>query len=159
MILLIGLQGAGKTTFYRERFFDTHVRISRDMLRTAERENLLIGACLAAKQAFVLDNTNLLGADRAVHIARAKAAGFRVTGYFFEPVLRASIARNKHRADKKAIPVPAILRSYKRLQAPVYEEGFSELNTVTVAAENRFEVVLMERPKAAVKIDDGQQPQ
>jgi predicted kinase len=26
-VLFIGIQASGKTTFYRERFFDTHVRI------------------------------------------------------------------------------------------------------------------------------------
>jgi tRNA A37 threonylcarbamoyladenosine biosynthesis protein TsaE len=29
-ILLIGIQGAGKSTFCREHFYDTHVRISLD---------------------------------------------------------------------------------------------------------------------------------
>jgi hypothetical protein len=33
-ILLIGLQASGKSTFFRERFSDTHVRINLDMLRT-----------------------------------------------------------------------------------------------------------------------------
>jgi hypothetical protein len=64
-VLLIGVQGCGKSTFYKERFFDTHVRISRDMLKTKGRERLLLGACLAAKQPFVLDNTNALASQRA----------------------------------------------------------------------------------------------
>jgi hypothetical protein len=33
-VLSIGVQGAGTTAFYRERFFDTHLRISLDMLRS-----------------------------------------------------------------------------------------------------------------------------
>jgi len=33
-VIFVGLQAAGKSTFYRERFFDTHVRINLDMLRT-----------------------------------------------------------------------------------------------------------------------------
>jgi len=44
-VLLIGIQASGKTTFYRERFFDTHIRISLDMLRTRERERVLMNAC------------------------------------------------------------------------------------------------------------------
>jgi hypothetical protein len=58
MILLIGGQGAGKSTFYRERFFDTHVRVNLDMLKTRHRERLLVEACLRMKQKFVMDNTN-----------------------------------------------------------------------------------------------------
>ena len=38
-VIVCGIQGAGKTAFVRERFFETHVRISRDLLRTAHRES------------------------------------------------------------------------------------------------------------------------
>jgi predicted kinase len=31
-VILIGIQGSGKSTFYRERFFDTLVRINLDLL-------------------------------------------------------------------------------------------------------------------------------
>jgi hypothetical protein len=37
-VILIGLPGAGKTTFYRQQFFERHVRISLDMLRMRNRE-------------------------------------------------------------------------------------------------------------------------
>ena len=37
-VIFVGLQGSGKSTFYRERFFDTHVRLSLDMLKTRHRE-------------------------------------------------------------------------------------------------------------------------
>ncbi len=140
MALLIGIPGSGKTTFYRERFFETHVRISLDMLGTRAREAILIGACLAAKQAFVVDNTNVLAAERADYIVRAKAAGFRVAGYYFRTAVRAAIARNKKRSDKKALAVPAILRSYKRLEPPWPREGFDALCAVTLDAENLFTV-------------------
>ncbi len=140
MLLLIGIPGSGKTTFCRERFFETHVRISLDMLGTRARETILVGACLAVKQAFVVDNTNVLAAERAAYIARAKAAGFRVAGYYFRTGVRAAIARNKKRNDKKALAVPAILRSYKRLEPPLPREGFDALYAVALDAENRFTV-------------------
>lgn len=71
-VLLIGIQGAGKTTFYRERFFRTHVRLSLDMLKTRRRLDVLLGACIEAKQPFVLDNTNVTIAERAHAIAPAR---------------------------------------------------------------------------------------
>jgi hypothetical protein len=40
--------------------------------------------CLDHQQPFVVDNTNPTAAERAVYIAPAKAAGFRVIGYFFQ---------------------------------------------------------------------------
>ena len=33
-VVLCGLQGSGKTTLYRDRFLETHVRLSMDLLRT-----------------------------------------------------------------------------------------------------------------------------
>jgi len=48
-IIFTGIQAAGKTSFYLERFFRTHVRINLDMLRTRHREWLLLNACIEAK--------------------------------------------------------------------------------------------------------------
>ena len=78
-VIFTGVQAAGKSTFYRERFFETHVRINMDMLRTRRRERLLLDACLAGRQPFVVDNTNVLAAERARYIEPARAAGFIVT--------------------------------------------------------------------------------
>ena len=103
-VILSGIQASGKTTFYRERFFDTHVRISLDMLRTRNRERILLAACLAAQQPFVIDNTNPTASDRVRYLAPAKTAGFRTVGYFFRTDLKPALARNAKRADKKPIP-------------------------------------------------------
>jgi hypothetical protein len=63
-VIFVGAQGSGKTTLYKQRFFQTQVRISLDTLRTRGREHLLVEACLQAKQPFVIDNTNPLAGDR-----------------------------------------------------------------------------------------------
>jgi predicted kinase len=125
-VILIGIPGSGKTTFYKDRFADTHVHISLDEVGTRERERLLLKDCLAARRPFVVDNTNVTSADRAVYIAAAKSAGYQVTGFFFPTEPRTAIARNSSRGGKK-VPVPAILRAYKRLEKPTREEGFDEL--------------------------------
>jgi predicted ABC-type ATPase len=65
LILFIGLQGSGKSTFYQRQFADTHVRINLDMLKTRRRERLLFDACLSAKQPAVIDNTNPTPVDRS----------------------------------------------------------------------------------------------
>jgi predicted kinase len=137
-VILIGVQGAGKTTFYQQNFFHTHVRISLDMLKTHEREALLMGACLAARQPFVLDNTNLTVEGRSFYISRAKLVGFSVTAYWFRIDRRAAIARNSKRTDKKPVPIPALLKSYKNLEEPTAEEGFNTVFTVTLNAEREF---------------------
>src|ERR671912_39858 len=75
-VILIGIQGAGKSTFCRERLFHTHVRINMDMLQSRHRETLLLAACLNAKQSFVVDNTNPTREERARYIAAARGEGF-----------------------------------------------------------------------------------
>lgn len=45
-VLFIGVQASGKSTFYRERFFSSHVRINLDMLKTRHREKRLLEVCL-----------------------------------------------------------------------------------------------------------------
>ena len=83
-IIFVGLPASGKSTFYKERFFDTHVRINLDMLRTRHREHLLLHTCIEMKQKFVVDNTNPTPAYRAGYIVQAKAAGFAVVGDHFD---------------------------------------------------------------------------
>jgi predicted kinase len=136
--IFVGVQGSGKTSFYLDRFFDTHVRISLDMLRTRQREETLLAACLKAKQPFVIDNTNPLPNDRARYIGPARAAGFRVVGYFFETSLEQAIRRNQQRHGKKRIPVPGVAGTFGKLQPPTLAEGFDGLYTVTISAGERF---------------------
>lgn len=131
-VLFVGVQGAGKSTFYRENFFDTHVRINLDMLRTRQREQILLTACLAARQSFVVDNTNPLPTDRERYIGPARQAGFRVIAYFFNTPLAEALARNKLRPGSKNIPVPAVAGTFKKLQAPELSEGFDEIHVVEV---------------------------
>jgi predicted kinase len=139
-VIFVGIQGSGKTTFYRERFFETHVRINLDMLRTRRREQLLFEACLQSGQSFVVDNTNPLATDRARYIEPARAAGFSLVAYFFQTDLRDAMRRNNQRAGKSKIPAVALAHTLKKLQPPTLDEGFSKIYTVEISAENRFVV-------------------
>lgn len=139
-VILVGIQASGKSTFYQQRFFDTHVRISRDLLRTRSRERLLLQACLESRQPFVVDNTSVRAEERARYIGAARAAGYRVVGYFFRTEPRVAIARNKLREGTAVIPIPGILGTYKKLEEPRMEEGFDELWSVTLTPDNQFVV-------------------
>jgi predicted kinase len=139
-VVFIGVQGCGKTTFYKERFFETHVRVSRDMLKTKPRERILLGACLAAKQPFVLDNTNPLASQRAEIIEPARAAGFRVVACYFRCGMREALWRNRRRPAGAVIPVPAVIATFKKLQPPSWAEGFDEIRIVSSDEGNEFAV-------------------
>lgn len=132
MILFVGVQATGKSSFYRDRFFNTHVRINLDMLKTRNRERILLEACLAARQRFVVDNTNLTAADRAAYVGTAKQAGFAVIGYYFQSRIAECLARNATRCESERVPDRAVLDAYGRLEIPSYEEGFDRLHYVTV---------------------------
>jgi predicted kinase len=127
MILFIGMPASGKSTFYMERFFETHVRISMDLLRTRNRESNFMAACLATQQRFVVDNTNPARSDRIRYIEAARGAKFRITGYFFEPDPKASYERNQARAGKRRVPPAGLFGILKRLERPHLEEGFDAL--------------------------------
>jgi predicted kinase len=139
-VIFIGIPAAGKTTFYRERFFETHIRLSMDMLRTRHRELLLVRACLAAKQPFVVDNTNVTVADRARYIELARAAHFRVVGYYFPSSTEDARRRNAARTGKARIPVVGIYAKQKRLEPPALSEDFDSLFTVTIHPDEGFAV-------------------
>lgn len=139
-VIFCGIQGSGKSTFYRERFFNTHVRLSLDMLRTRYRERIMLRACIDARQPFVVDNTNPTAEERRLYVAPAKAAGFLVVAYYFHSTAGEAIARNQGRAVREQIPVVGILGTYRRLEVPRRQEGFSVIHRVEINAEGGFSV-------------------
>ncbi len=147
-IIFVGLPASGKSTFYKERFFDTHVRINLDMLRTRHREHLLLHTCIEMKQRFVVDNTNPTPVHRAGYIAQAKAAGFAVVGYYFDSSVSECIARNNLRVGAARIPVVGIYATAKKLQVPALSEGFDVLYYVRIDGEASFAVEERVEPEA-----------
>jgi predicted kinase len=132
-IVLCGVQGSGKTTLYRDRFLETHVRISMDLLRTRHREAALLELCLRTQQRFVVDNTNPRPADRRRYVAPARAAGFRVAGYLVDADEAEALGRNAERAGRRRVAAAGLVGTARRLQRPTLEEGFDELWHATAA--------------------------
>lgn len=133
-IIFVGLQGSGKTSYFNKHFAATHEHISRDLQKTLDREIASVRECLRSGRSFVIDDTNATRTVRAAYINEAKAAGFKLSAYFFDTPVRTAIGRNNYRKDKKPIPVPAILRAAKRLQPPSVDEGLDEI--IIVKPEN-----------------------
>lgn len=139
-VIFVGIQGAGKSTFFKERFFDSHIRINLDMLRTKNRERLIFEACLEAKQKFVIDKTNLTREEREKYIVSAKKIGFKIIGYYFQTNLEKAVERNNQRTGKAKIPDKGLFSSFKKLQIPQFDEGFDELFYVSIDEANSFVV-------------------
>ncbi|WP_044641515.1 ATP-binding protein [Risungbinella massiliensis] len=139
-VIFVGIQASGKSTFYQKQFFQTHIRINLDMLKTRHREKLLFHACLTAKQAVVIDNTNVTIEDRKKYIDLSREHEFQVIGYYFEPDFHGSVERNSKRMGKANIPLVGIKSTLKKLEPPSYGEGFDRL--YKVGMQNNEFVVL-----------------
>jgi hypothetical protein len=75
-VILVGIQAAGKSTFYRERFA-THVRVSLDLLRTRHREHSLLAWCLGHGQRMEWPHRDE-GFDERHYVRVNPAGGFLV---------------------------------------------------------------------------------
>jgi predicted kinase len=142
--VLVGLQAAGKSTFYRERFAGTHTLVSRDLFRhhrrPSQRQRELLEAELRAGRSVVVDNTSPAVADREAIVSVARAFGASTACYYFVPDVRASIARNEARRGRERVPLPGILATLKKLVPPARSEGFDRLYEVRSERSGGFQV-------------------
>lgn len=127
MVIMIGLQGSGKSTFYEKYLSSDFVRVNLDTLKTRYREKLLVDECLKNSQSFAVDNTNPTRKDRARYISLAKADGYYVVGCFMESKIKDCIARNSLREGEARVPDNAIAATSNKLEIPSYDEGFDKL--------------------------------
>lgn len=144
LVILVGLPGAGKSTFYRQRFGATHQHVSKDAMnnhrRPEQRQIALLRQAFGAGKSVVVDNTNVSGEQRASLIREARQHGVRVVGFYFDSTTQECVNRNFGREGRARIPVVGIFAAAKRLLRPTYAEGFDALYTVRSLAGERFEV-------------------
>ncbi len=149
LVIFVGLQASGKSTFFRERFATTHELVSKDLFPNNKnrnrRQTQLIEAALGAGSSVVVDNTNPTVEDRRALIELGRELGAKIVGYYFDSTVRQCVGRNRRRAGKDQVPDVAIFATAKRLVLPSYSEGFDELFRVRVTDESTFEVQV-ERP-------------
>jgi predicted kinase len=139
LVLFIGLQGSGKSSFYRERFAATHVLVSKDLWPNAKkreaRQRRLIAQALAQGRSVVVDNTHPRVEDREPLIALGREQGARVVGYAFESDLEACLARNAGRVGRARVEDKALHITRRKLQWPSRVEGFDALFHVRLDPE------------------------
>src|SRR5947199_7629828 len=101
LVIFVGLQGSGKTTYYHEHFAATHVHVSKDLMPNARNRDLRqfqqIDEALAAGRSVVADNTNPSADSRAPLIALARRHHARIVAVYFEPHVPTSLMRNRAR--------------------------------------------------------------
>jgi predicted kinase len=143
LIILMGLQASGKSTYYRTRFAATHVYVSKDQLRNnrqpVRRQTRLIEEALQARRSVVVDNTNATLADREQLIQLGRTNGAVIIGYYFATPVRESLERNRARQGRERMPDVAIYATAKRLVPPTYAEGFDRLYVCRITGDQTFE--------------------
>lgn len=138
LIIFVGLQASGKSTYYRTHLAATHVHVSKDLMKNVRnreiRQRQMIGDALAAGRSVAVDNTNPTPALRAPLIEIGRRHGARVAAFYFELPLKMAIARNHAREGKGRVPDVALFVTARKLVAPAPEEGFDEVRVIAPPA-------------------------
>lgn len=137
MIIFIGIPASGKSSFYKELFFNSHIRISMDLLNTRNKEGKLLQYCFETQSKMVIDNTNVTAESRRKYIQLAQRNRYQIIGYYFESNVLDCLERNKNRKDP--INEIGIQAKYKELEKPLFTEGFDKIFSVKTV-NNTFEI-------------------
>ena len=144
LIVFIGLQASGKSSYFHSHFSATHTYISKDLLRNnsrpVRRQQQLIEEALQGGFSVVVDNTNVTLEDRAELIRAGHVFNATVSGYYFESQVSQCLERNRQRSGKARVPDVAIFATLKKLVRPSFKEGFDRLFYVRMANDGAFEV-------------------
>lgn len=146
LVIFVGLQGSGKTTFYHAHFSGTHDHVSKDRLLKGkhktknEIQSERIREALQAQHSIVVDNTNATVEDRAMLIGLGREYGAEIAGYYFDSTVKLCIERNRQREGKEKVPDKVIYITASRLVRPTYAEGFDRLYSVSITGDNLFDI-------------------
>lgn len=130
MIVFVGLQASGKSTFFKNNFSKTHVHISKDLMgknskNKNDKQNKLIRAAFASSRDVVIDNTNPTKEIRAELIAIAKEFNAKTICYYFETPFEECVRRNALR--NAPVPIVGLKTVAKKMEPPTIDEGFDEI--------------------------------
>ena len=144
LVIFVGLQASGKSTF-RERYFaDTHVVVSKDAWPNARnrqrRQMRLIEEALASGRSVVVDNTNPSPTEWEPLLAIARAYSARAICYWFPPDVAGSLSRNAAREPKTRVPEIGVRATLKNLTRPRRSDGFDAVCVVTFDGAGGFYV-------------------
>ena len=161
LIILMGLQASGKSTFYLTQFADTHELISKDLLSRSKNQDKnqkqaeRIERAFQEQRSVVVDNTNVTEQDRLPLIDIGRRYDATIIGYFFQPDVLSSRTRNKQRTGKAHVPEKAIFITAHKFESPSYAEGFDTLYYVRIGKDSTSENPVWEIVKIPFgKIED-----
>lgn len=155
LVIFIGLQASGKSTFFAQKFATTHHIVSKDLMpnhkNRAKRQVKLIEETLQTGTSLVVDNTNPSIEERASLIELGKLYKAEIIGYYFQSQVSDCLERNQQRVEKAKVPDVAIYSTSRKLERPTFTEGFDKLFYVKIINNTEFEVY----PWTEAEVADG----
>ena len=134
LVVMVGLQGCGKSTWVRTHLADTHAVVSKDhwpnARRREARQQRIVAELLTSGRPVVVDNTNPSPEDRAPLLALGAQAGVPVRAVWLDVPLTTCLRRNAAREGRARVPRVGVLATAKRLQRPSLDEGFDSVEVV-----------------------------
>ena len=144
LVIFIGLQASGKSTFFHKNFATTHNLVSKDLMpnnkNRARRQAQLIEQALQIGHSVVVDNTNPTIEDRASLIQLGKVYKAEIIGYYFQSHVSRCLERNQQRLGKEKVPNVGIYATSRKLERPTIAEGFDKLFYVKIADNTEFDI-------------------
>ncbi|UYQ66159.1 ATP-binding protein [Streptomyces peucetius] len=146
--VLVGLQAAGKSTFYRQRLAIDHTLVSKDLFPRAarnkqRRQMRLVAGALAAGRPVAVDNTNPSPEEWGPLIELGHALGASVTAYWFPPDVEGSLRRNAARHGSERVPEVGVHATFRKLRRPSVADGFDAVHEVRFDGAGGFQVRLL----------------
>ena len=141
LVVMVGLQGSGKSTWVAEHLAATHVVVSKDHWPRARhretRQRRVVAEELAAGHSVVVDNTNPSPADRAPLVELAAAAGVPARAVFVDTPPEVCRRRNDARTGRARVPDVGLASTARRLVPPITAEGFVQVTRYAAGPEDR----------------------
>jgi predicted kinase len=134
LVVMVGLQGSGKSTWVAEHLAGTHVVVSKDHWPNARhreaRQRRIVAEQLAAGASVVVDNTNPSPAERAPLLALAAEAGVAARSVVMDTAVETCRQRNDARTGRARVPDVGLFSTAARLVLPSTAEGFAQVRVV-----------------------------